>query len=221
MNIAENILKHNLKNVYFLTGTPYGGKTTISKELSKKYGFIHFNDNWHEEPFKIYREICEEKYQKHSTKKKYTTDWETYFSRSVDEFLADNGDYGEFDEYLEFVIIELIKISQKQKIIADVGFPIKTLTEISEYNRIACLLAPPELVTCANYGQREDHREFLECIMALKEPDKKIKTQNELFRINAEKVFADVKKYNLFGIVRNEENTIEKTLSMLEKHFNL
>ena len=221
MNIAENVLKHNLKNVYFLVGTPYGGKTTMSKELSKKYGLIHFNDNWHEDHFKIYREICEEKYQKHSTKKKNTTDWEAYFGRSVEEFLADNGDYGEYDEYLEFALIELIKMSQNKKIVADICIPIKLLVEISEYNRIACMLAPPELVTCENYGRRDDHKEFLECIMSLKEPEKKIKVQNKLFRISVEKVFADVKKYNLFNIIRNNENTIENTLKMLEEHFNL
>lgn len=52
MNIANNILKHSLKNVYFLVGTACGGKTTMAKELSAKYGFIHFNDNWNDESYK-------------------------------------------------------------------------------------------------------------------------------------------------------------------------
>lgn len=221
MNIAENILKHNLQNVYFLNGTALAGKTTMAEALSKKYGFYHFNDNWHEERFEIYRSICTEKYQPQSTKKKETTDWEAYFSRSVEEFLADNGDYGEYDEYIEFMIIELIKLSQDKKVIADVGIPLKLLTEISNYDRIACLLASPELVTCENYGKREDHREFLECIMSLKEPEKKIAVQDELFRINVEKTYNDVRKYNLFNIVRTEGSTIENTLKMLEIHFKL
>jgi adenylate kinase family enzyme len=51
MRIAENILKHSLKNVLFLAGTPCGGKTTMAKALCKKYGFYHFNDNWHEDNF--------------------------------------------------------------------------------------------------------------------------------------------------------------------------
>ena len=57
MNIAENILKHSLQNVYFLAGTAMGGKTTMSKELAKKYGFVHFNDNWHEDSFKVWLDI--------------------------------------------------------------------------------------------------------------------------------------------------------------------
>lgn len=221
MNIAENILKHNLRNVYFLNGTALAGKTTMAEALSKKYGFYHFNDNWHEERFEVYRSICNEKYQPQSTKKKETTDWEAYFSRSVEEFMADNGDYGEYDEYIEFMIVELIKLSQDKKVIADVGIPLKLLTEISDYDRIACLLASPKLVTCENYGKREDHREFLECIMSLKEPKKKIAVQDELFRINVEKTYNDVRKYNLFNIVRTKESTVENTLKMLEMHFKL
>ncbi|MDR1689999.1 MAG: AAA family ATPase [Clostridiales bacterium] len=221
MNIAENILKHNLKNVYFLNGTALAGKTTMAVELSKKYGFYHFNDNWHEDRFNIYRSICNEKYQPQSTKKRETTDWEAYFGRSVEEFLADNGRYGEYYKYIEFMLIDLIKLSQDKKVVADVGIALKLLTEISEYERIACLLASPELVTCANYGKREDHKEFLECILSLKEPEKKIAVQDELFRINVEKVYEDVRQYNLFNIVRTDKSTIEDSLTLLEKHFGL
>ena len=220
MNISENILKHSLRNVYFLTGTACGGKTSASRKLSKKYGFIHFNDNWHEDSFKVWQSIIDEKYQKKASKRQAVTNWEAYFSRSVEEFLA-AGDYNGYIEYLEYAIIELVKLSQKNKVVADVSVPMELLIEISDYSRIACLLATPEMVTCENYGKREDHREFLECILSLKEPEKKIATQNELFRIGVEKIYEDVRKYNLFYIVRTEESTVENTLNELEKHFNL
>lgn len=220
MNISENILKHSLQNVYFLTGTACGGKTTASRKLAEKYGFIHFNDNWHEESFKVWQSIIDEKYQKRASKRQAVTDWEAYFSRSVEEFLA-AGDYNGYNEYLEYAIIELIKLSQNNKVVADVLVPMELLIEISEYNRIACLLATPEMVTCENYGKREDHREFLECILSLKEPEKKIATQNELFRIGVEKTYEEVRKYNLFKIIRTEESTVENTLKKLERHFNL
>jgi len=221
MNIAENILKHNLQNVYFLSGTALAGKTTMSKILAKKHGFIHFNDNWHEDNFKVFRSICTEKYQPCSTKKKETTDWEVFFDRSVEEFLAASADRGEYDEYVEFALIELVKLSQKRKVVTDVSVPIGLLSEISDYSRIACMLTSPELVTCENYGKRDDHREFLECILSLNEPEKKIAVQDELLRIEVEKTFAEVHKYNLFSIVRTQESTIENTIVLLEKHFNL
>ena len=57
--------------------------------------------------------------------------------------------------------------------------------------------------------------------MSLKEPEKKIATQNELFKIGVEKIFTDANKYNLFKIVRNAKSTPEKTLKLLEEHFDL
>lgn len=37
MIFQDNIIKAYLKNVYFITGTPCGGKTTVSRALGKKY----------------------------------------------------------------------------------------------------------------------------------------------------------------------------------------
>jgi len=220
MNIAENIMKHSLQNVYFLVGTACGGKTTMAKAISRKYGYIHFNDNWNEENCKVYDSIKNEKYQPNSTKRK-EIDWEKYFSRSVEEFLTDKNDNHGTNEYLQFSIIELIKLSYNNKVIADVWIDdFDFLTEISDYNRIACLLAPGELII-RDYYERDDHKDFTECIQSLKDPEKKFETQNELFRIGAREIAENAKKYNLFSIMRTEESTIENTLSLLEKHFRL
>lgn len=220
MNISENILRHSLQNVYFLTGTACGGKTTAARRLCEKHGFLHFNDNWHEDSFKVWQSLVDERYQARASKRQAVTDWEAYFSRSVEEFLA-AGDYNGYSEYLEYAIIELIKLSQNNKVVADVNVPLDLLVQLSDYRRIACLLADPALVTCENYGKREDHKEFLDCILSLTEPEKKIATQNELFRIGVEKIYDDVRRHNLFHIVRTEQSTVENTLAALERHFQL
>ena len=220
MNIAENILKHSLLNVYFLVGTACSGKTTMAKELSKKYGFIHFSDNWNEENAKIWQPIINEQYQPNSVKRK-EIDWEVYFSRSAEEFLADKKDNHGSGEQLEFSIIELIKLSQKNKVIADIWIEdMQFLLEISDYSRVACLLAPGELII-RDYYQREDHIDFTNCIKSLKNPEKKFATQNELFRLGAIEIAEKAKRYNLFSIMRSEESTVEGMLKILEKHFCL
>ena len=45
MKIENNILKHYLKNVYFITGTAYAGKSTAVKMLSEKYDMIFCGEN--------------------------------------------------------------------------------------------------------------------------------------------------------------------------------
>jgi len=220
MHIANNILKHSLQNVYFFVGTACGGKTTMAAALAKKHGFIHFNDNWHEDNFKVWESLCDERYQPKSVKRHGVTDWEAYFGRPVEEFLGERDD-DESDEYLEFSIIELIKLSQHNKVMADVWIEDWSLvTEISEYNRTACLLTSADLLIRDYYG-REDHREFYECIMSLTEPEKKLETQNELFRIGVKKAFEDAKKFGLFTVVRTDESTVEGTMKILEAHFGL
>jgi adenylate kinase family enzyme len=219
MNIANNIIKHSLQNVYFLVGTACGGKTTMAREISRKYGFIPFIDNWNDDIYKVWDSIINEKYQPNATKRR-EIDWEAYFSRSVDEFLADKNDNHGAAEFLEFTIIELIKLSQNNKVIADVWIEdFEFLLEISDYSRIACLLAPGELII-RDYYQREDHKAFTDCIKSLKDPDKKFETQNELFRIGAKEFFKKAEKHKLFKIIRTTESTIENTLALLEKHFN-
>ncbi|MBR6045920.1 MAG: hypothetical protein IKP47_09835 [Ruminococcus sp.] len=36
MEIADNILRYYLRNVYFITGTAYAGKSTAAKLLSER-----------------------------------------------------------------------------------------------------------------------------------------------------------------------------------------
>ncbi len=47
MKIENNILKHYLQNVYFITGTAYAGKSTMVKMLSEKYDMICCGENFH------------------------------------------------------------------------------------------------------------------------------------------------------------------------------
>ena len=49
MIFQDNVIKEYLKNVYFITGTPCGGKTTVSRALAEKYGFELFDVDRSEE----------------------------------------------------------------------------------------------------------------------------------------------------------------------------
>ena len=40
VKIDNGILKYYLKNVYFITGTAYAGKSTAVKMLAEKYGLV-------------------------------------------------------------------------------------------------------------------------------------------------------------------------------------
>ncbi|MEA4821072.1 MAG: hypothetical protein VB122_02380 [Erysipelotrichales bacterium] len=215
MNIANNILKYNLKNVYFLGGTACGGKTTMGKALSKKYGFIHYDDNYHTDNFFKFTEICDAVYQPHSTKK---FDWEYYFNRPAEEWdnwLKDSG-----LEHLQYMLIELIKLSQGNIVIADLHLPISLANEITEYNKVAFLLTEPKNVI-KDYYQRNDHKDIYDLIMTLKDPQKSLDNLHNLFEYGTQKFINELYKSGLFYIMRDQNSTVENTLLKLEKHFRL
>jgi len=224
MNIGNNILKRSLQNVYFFVGTACGGKTTMCKELSKKYGFIHFSDNWNEPNWKDWKSIIDEKYQPYSHNGGKSLNNEEYFNRSVEEFLADKrskNNQAAAMENIAFSIIEIIKLAQKNTVVADIWIEdYDFLLEISDYSRIACLLAPEELII-RDYYQRDDHMDFTRAIESLENPEQKFAVQNELFRIHAKEEAEKAKTHHLFSITRDEESTVENTLMLLENHFLL
>ena len=46
MHIENNILKHYLRNCYFITGTAYAGKSTMCAMLAEKYDMLHYSENY-------------------------------------------------------------------------------------------------------------------------------------------------------------------------------
>ena len=59
MNIQTNILRHALKNVYFLSGNACGGKTILSRMLAEKHGFVLYDMD---AVYDIHRAIADEAY---------------------------------------------------------------------------------------------------------------------------------------------------------------
>jgi len=124
-------------------------------------------------------------------------------------------------ENIAFSIIEIIKLAQRNTVVADIWIEdFDFLLEISDYSRIACLLAPGELII-RDYYQRDDHIDFTRAIQSLENPEQKFEVQNELFRIGVREMAEKAEEHGLFSIMRTEESTIPNTLRLLEKHFNL
>ena len=110
MNISNNVLKHYLKNVYFLAGTACGGKSTMSKALAKKHGLVLLEEN---QFINKYKEIATEAEQPAFTKK--FPDYEFYFNQppiEYSEWLS-----ASLAEQLEMIFMDLIVLSQDKKIV--------------------------------------------------------------------------------------------------------
>ena len=81
MLFQDNVLKEYLKNVYFITGTPCGGKTTISRELAKRHNLLVYDVD---EQFEQHQKLSNSVLQ--PAMNKQFTDADEFFGRTVEEY---------------------------------------------------------------------------------------------------------------------------------------
>ena len=219
MEIANNILKHNLRNVFFLGGTACGGKTTMGRALAARYGFVHYDDNYHTETFANFSQLCEARYQPGvaQVNEIRARSWEEYFGRLAagDDML----DKSEMD-YLQFILMELVKLSRDRTVIADIHLPVDLAKEITEYSRVAFLVTSAEMVV-KDYCRRDDHRDIHDLIMTLREPGRSLGDLHTFLQLATRKFLSEVRGSGMYHIMRDEASTVEGTLSLLENHFGL
>lgn len=214
MNISDNILKEQLKNVYFLSGGGYGGKTTMAKLIEKKYGFVRYREGDHSD---AYTAIARPEFQPALSADR-SRDWHDYFSRPPAQYSKRLRDG--LREEAEFAIIDLIKLSQNQKVIADVGISPDILRRISDDSRVVLLFAPEEM-TRKHYFDRADKQEVFQFILSFPDGNELLQNVIEALHYDAEEVRKSYYDSGFYCIERREDDTIERTLEKIERHFHL
>ena len=113
MIFQDNVIKENLRNVYFISGTPCAGKTTITRALGKKFDIpVYVIDD----QFTIHQLMSDKVHQPNMNKE--FRDADEFFGRSVEEYK--NWLLGNSREQLDFVLLDLIKLSQDRVILCDI-----------------------------------------------------------------------------------------------------
>jgi len=213
MKIANNVIKHHLKDIYFIGGTACGGKTTLAKKIAEKYDMIYYNaDDAMINHFKIANK--EEQPQMSREFK----DAEEYFNRPIKEYSKWILDINE--EAFDMVLLDLLRLPKDKPIIAEGHFDSKLLKDIIPYNNVIFLFAEDDLILRDYYG-RDDKKPMLDAINKLSNPDKVIKHTLDLTCKITHIQLKSVESSGMLYLVRNFESTPEKTLKIAEEHFNL
>lgn len=213
MIFQDNVVKEYLKNVYFVTGTPCGGKTTISRALAKKYGLVVYDVD---EQFPKHQEISNSTEQ--PAMNKTFRDADEFFGRTIEEYaqwLLDNT-----REQLDFVIMDLIRISQNQKVICDLHLTLEEAAVLTEFKRIAFLIREPSNII-DEYCNRKDHDGFKMFINSTSDLERAKATCNAALELINRKRYEQIKESSYFWLEKNEDSTVEGTTSRVAKHFGL
>lgn len=221
MNISNNILKECLKNVYFINGTAYAGKSTMVRMLAEKYGMIHCGENYHGRLSDV---ISTPESQPFLSYFKTMGSWQEFINRTPEEYSAwiDGG----AEEASQFEIAELLRLSASgQKIIADTNISVENLWQISDYHHVAIMLSPQSMSVDRFFDRTDPEKQFLLSQIAMAEnPQKTMENFKAcIAKINRQEVFDGFKNSGFFTLCRRDDegDTKDEVLHTLAVHFGL
>ena len=218
IEIPSNILKYIFRKVYFINGTAYAGKSTMVKLLAEKHDGICCGENYHD----IFMSAVNVENQPNLSYFDTMKDWQEFVNRTPEEY--DRWICGCSEEASDLEIIRLIQLAEQGKrIFVDTNISTERLKSISDYHRVAIMLAPQRISVERFFDREDKEKQFiLEQIQKAADPESTMWNYQEcLARVNS------IEKYNAFAnsgfftLVRDEERTLKQTLEILERHFQL
>ena len=220
MKIENNILKHYLKNVYFITGTAYAGKSTTVKMLAERYDMVFCGENYHS---KVSDAVATPDAQPDMCFLKTLTDWKEFVTRTPEEY--ERWIYSTSKEAAEFEVAELISISQDRKVIVDTNIPVGILKEISNYNHVAVMLSPLSMSVDRFFDRSDPEKQFLLNVIENCEDSKTVMEnyRRGLELINGQKHYDEYANSGFFTVVRQDtqKDTREEVCEIIARHFGL
>lgn len=220
MIIENNILKHYLRDVYFITGTAYAGKSTMVKMLSEKYDMICCGENFHCEVSDI---VATPDIQPDLCYMKTMADWKEFVTRTPEEY--ERWIYGVGKEVAGFEIAEILSVARDKKVIVDTNIPLDILKEISDYHHVAVMLSPQSMSVERFFDRADPEKQFiLSVIESCDEPEKVMENYKKgLALINSQEHYDEYANSGFFTVVRGDDgkDTREYVCELLVKHFGL
>ncbi len=206
------------KNVYFINGTAYAGKSTMVKLLAEKYNGIACEENYHN---RLLSELNREEFPG-LTYTRDLKDWHDFIRRTPDEYEAWIRRTSKECETLELGILEELR-TQEKPVFVDTNISIETLKTVAEHDHVLIMLADPEISVRRFFERPDRDKQFLYQLI-MEEPDPAFALTNFrqcLMRINTQENYDHFLNSGFPVIIRDENRSIEETLLLAEKAFGL
>lgn len=220
MKISDNILKYYLKNVYFITGTAYAGKSTTVRMLADRYDMIFCGENYHMDVADV---VADPAIQPDICYNRSLTDWRDFVTRTPEEY--ERWIYSVGREAAEFEAAELIRISADKKVIVDTNIPLDILKEISDYHHVAVMLCPQSMSVERFFDRSDPDKQFLlNVIDSCENRDAVMENYRMgLARINSREHYEEFASSGFFTVIREDNgiDTREEVCDKIAKHFGL
>ena len=220
-NMPYSEIKNKFKNVYFIIGTAYAGKSTMVKMLSEHNNGIMCGENYTINVFKDYGVNS-----KDQPNLCYTDNhsMEEFVSRTPDEYYnwIKNCDM----EVTPIEISELLVITSKypdKKIFVDTSIPMEILKEISDYDHVAVMLSEKNM-SVDRFFERDDYEKqiIFRAINNSRNPEATMANYRKILeKLNSQERYNEFLNSGFWVFKRDDSLTLEQTMECLEKHFKL
>lgn len=218
--INSNILKGLFKNVYFINGNAYAGKSTMIKLLASKYNGILCEENYHDKLFALIDDIN----QPNLSYIKNMKDWQEFVTRTPLEYKKwIDGCTKEAISLEISLLLSYVNNTDEKKIFVDTNIPIEILHEISDYDHVLIMLADRNTSVNRFFDRDDSDKSFIyKEIMKTNDPKYYLSNYKKILeKINSEKEYNRFLNSKFYVIKRDDNRSIDQTLSLVEKHFKL
>ncbi|MBR6004505.1 MAG: hypothetical protein IK068_07285 [Lachnospiraceae bacterium] len=206
------------EDTYFIIGTSYAGKSTMVKELAKKYNGIACEENYHDD---YEGELDKEEFPC-LTYTRDLEDWHDFIRRTPQEYKAWIDGVKKECEIIELRMLPEI-CNQGKKVFVDTNISIETLKEIAPHDHVIVMLSDPEIPIHRFFDRPDPEKQFLyRLIMEEPDPEKAMENYREgLKLICSQEEYDKLENSGFNKIYRDENRTIEQTAALVEKAFGL
>ena len=218
--ISDNLIRHYLRNVYFINGHSYAGKSTMVRLLAERCGMVHCGENYHDA---FPREKLNRWKQPGLCYFDTMSGWGEWLGQSPEahaRWMAQTT-----EECVEVEILELIhRAAGGQRVIVDTNIPPEVLHAISDYDHVAIMLCDPPDIAAQKFFDRDDpDKQFmLSEIRKCPDPEATLRNFNawNTYHLPQE---PDWQHTGFFTLTRTdfENDTREETFAALREHFRL
>ena len=206
------------KNVYFITGTAYAGKSTMVKLLAEKYNGKLCEENYHN----MLLPGLDKKEFPGLTYTRDLEDFRLFIRRTPDEYEEWIKITNKECEKLELRILDKL-VKEEKLIFVDTNISIETLSKISDKDHVLIMLADPQVSVNRFFERPDKEKQFLYQLL-LKEDNPELALDNFkkcLERINNQEVYDYYMNCEFNVLVRDDNRTIKETLDIVIGKFKL
>ena len=215
-----NILRHYLRNCYFINGTAYAGKSTMCAMLAERYGMLHCGENYNHQTI---LSVADPQLQPNICYMNLKPSWEHFVLRTPEEYEA--WVEGSNRELAGFEIAELIRLSSDRRVIVDTCIPADILRQITDYNHVAVMLSPQSMSAERFFDRDDPEKQFLlSVIRGCPDPDAALANFRAcIARVNSPERYDAWLNSGFFTLVREDDgrDTREEVCARLAEHFGL